>query len=129
MTNETNKTIPRRRRPLYRDTDDSMVAGVCSGLGHYFDMDTTLVRVALVVITVLGVFVLPLLGIGGKELPALSLAVGALLLVGHSFAIAGHYGLYNRKAFKNPKWFPVQERIAIALVMLAVLAFLAAALR
>ncbi len=31
-----------------------MVAGVCSGLGHYFDMDTTLVRVALVVITVLG---------------------------------------------------------------------------
>ncbi|MCP3990515.1 MAG: PspC domain-containing protein [Actinomycetia bacterium] len=54
MTNETNTTIPRRRRPLYRDTDDSMVAGVCSGLGHYFDMDTTLVRVALVVITVLG---------------------------------------------------------------------------
>ncbi len=54
MTNETTKTMPRRDRPLYRDTDDKMVAGVCSGLGHYFDIHTTLVRVAFVVFTLFG---------------------------------------------------------------------------
>jgi phage shock protein PspC (stress-responsive transcriptional regulator) len=31
-----------------------MVAGVCSGLGHYFDIHTTFVRVALAVFTLLG---------------------------------------------------------------------------
>ncbi|MCP3993259.1 MAG: PspC domain-containing protein [Actinomycetia bacterium] len=46
--------MPRRHRPLYRDTDDTMIAGVCGGLGHYFDMHTTLVRVAFAVFTLLG---------------------------------------------------------------------------
>ena len=44
----------RRSRPLYRDQNDRMVGGVCSGLGHYFDIDTTLVRVAFVVIALVG---------------------------------------------------------------------------
>ena len=30
---------------LYRDTDDSIIAGVCSGLGHFFNVDATIVRV------------------------------------------------------------------------------------
>ncbi len=54
MTNEISKTMPRHHRPLYRDTDDTMIAGVCGGLGHYFDMHTTLVRVAFAVFTLLG---------------------------------------------------------------------------
>lgn len=54
MTSETSRTMPRRHRPLYRDTSDKMIAGVCSGLGHYFDIHTTLVRVAFVVFTLLG---------------------------------------------------------------------------
>jgi phage shock protein C len=37
-----------------RDTNDKVMAGVCSGLGHYFDNHTTLVRVAFVVFTLLG---------------------------------------------------------------------------
>ncbi len=45
---------PRRRRTLYRDNDDKMIAGVCSGLGRYFDIHTSLVRVAFVVFTLLG---------------------------------------------------------------------------
>lgn len=47
-------TTTRRSRPLYRDPDDKMIGGVCSGLGHYFDVDTLLVRVGFVVITLLG---------------------------------------------------------------------------
>lgn len=63
MNTETTTTEPidtpttplaRRQRSLYRDTDDKMIAGVCSGLGHYFDIHTSLVRVAFVVFTLLG---------------------------------------------------------------------------
>lgn len=32
------------RKKLYRAKDDRMIAGVCAGLGHYFDIDPTLVR-------------------------------------------------------------------------------------
>lgn len=44
----------RRAQPLYRDPNDKMLAGVCSGLGAYFDIDTTLVRVAFVVVSMIG---------------------------------------------------------------------------
>ncbi len=33
---------------------ERMIAGVCSGLGEYFDIDPVLVRIAFVVLTVLG---------------------------------------------------------------------------
>lgn len=46
--------MARRDQPLYRDPTDKMLGGVCSGLGHYFDVDTTLVRVAFVVLTLIG---------------------------------------------------------------------------
>lgn len=42
---------------LYRSRNNRMFAGVCSGLGQYFDMDPTVVRLLFV----LGVF----LGFGG----------------------------------------------------------------
>ncbi|MBC8497312.1 MAG: PspC domain-containing protein [Anaerolineales bacterium] len=29
---------------LYRSRDDRMIAGVCAGLGEYFDIDPTLMR-------------------------------------------------------------------------------------
>ena len=47
-------TTNRRSKPLYRDPNDKMVAGVCSGLGQYLDIDTVLVRVGFVVVTLLG---------------------------------------------------------------------------
>ena len=30
---------------LYRDTNNNMVAGVCSGIAEYFNIDPTLVRI------------------------------------------------------------------------------------
>jgi len=35
---------------LYRSRTDKMIAGVCGGLGHYFGIDPTIVRLAFVVI-------------------------------------------------------------------------------
>lgn len=39
---------------LYRSRTDRMLGGVCGGLGEYLDIDPTLVRVAWVVISLLG---------------------------------------------------------------------------
>ena len=40
---------------LYRSRNDKMVAGVCGGLGKYFDIDPTLVRIVMVVLLFSGV--------------------------------------------------------------------------
>ena len=45
--------MSRRDQPLYRDTADKKIGGVCSGLARYFDLDPLLVRVAMVA----GIFV------------------------------------------------------------------------
>jgi phage shock protein C len=34
---------------LYRNKQDKMIAGVCSGLGNYFDIDPTIIRLAWIV--------------------------------------------------------------------------------
>lgn len=48
--------MARRDQPLYRDTTDKKIAGVCSGLARYFDLDTTLVRVVFAAGLVFGGF-------------------------------------------------------------------------
>jgi phage shock protein C len=35
-------------KQLYRSKDDRMIAGVCGGIGEYFDIDPTLVRLIFV---------------------------------------------------------------------------------
>jgi phage shock protein PspC (stress-responsive transcriptional regulator) len=44
---QTDAKDPKRR--LYRDTDDSVVAGVASGLAQYFEIDPVIVRLIFVV--------------------------------------------------------------------------------
>lgn len=46
--------MSRRDTKLYRDTEDQKVAGVCSGLARYFDIDPILVRVLFVVFLFVG---------------------------------------------------------------------------
>jgi phage shock protein C len=41
-------------RKLYRSDRDRMLGGVCSGLGEYFHIDPTLVRLAFVLLTLAG---------------------------------------------------------------------------
>jgi phage shock protein PspC (stress-responsive transcriptional regulator) len=36
---------------LTRPKQDKVIAGVCSGLGHYFDIDPVIVRIAWIVFT------------------------------------------------------------------------------
>ena len=41
-------------KKLYRNTENKMLAGVCSGIADYFDIDPTLVRLAWVLFSLLG---------------------------------------------------------------------------
>lgn len=41
---------PKVTKKLYRDTDNKAIAGVCSGLAAYFDVDLTLVRIIMLVL-------------------------------------------------------------------------------
>ncbi|MCH2232732.1 MAG: PspC domain-containing protein [Crocinitomicaceae bacterium] len=44
----------RSDRKLYRDGENAMIGGVCSGLAHYFKMDPSLMRVLFVLFGILG---------------------------------------------------------------------------
>ncbi|MDL2326187.1 PspC domain-containing protein [Bacteroidales bacterium OttesenSCG-928-A14] len=41
-------------KKLYRSINDRKIAGVCGGLGEYFTIDPTIVRVLFVALLVLG---------------------------------------------------------------------------
>ncbi len=42
------------QRHLHRPTDDRMIAGVAAGIAEYFDVDVTIVRIAIAVFSVFG---------------------------------------------------------------------------
>ena len=42
------------QRRLYRNQTNKVLAGVCSGLGEYLNMDTTVVRLVWIILTLLG---------------------------------------------------------------------------
>ena len=59
-------TGPRR---LYRSRDDSVIAGVCGGLGKYLGVDPVLIRIAAVVLVFAGGAGILLYGIGWIVIP------------------------------------------------------------
>jgi len=42
------------QRKLYKNPSNSVIAGVCSGLGNYFNIDVTLMRILFVAFALLG---------------------------------------------------------------------------
>ena len=55
---------------LYRSESDKVIAGLCGGLGEFFDVDSTIIRIIFIILTIwggvgiviylIGVFVVPL---------------------------------------------------------------------
>ncbi len=41
-------------KKLYRSRNDRMISGVCGGLGDFFGIDSTLIRVIFVLLTIFG---------------------------------------------------------------------------
>jgi hypothetical protein len=64
---------------------------------------------------VLGVFLLPLSGIGDARLAGASLGLGALLFVGHFLGLCGHYEMFDPTRRRSGIYFPRQERIIVFL--------------
>jgi hypothetical protein len=79
------------------------------------------------VITALSVFVMPALRMISLDSSTRLLGFAALLFVGHPFALAGHYELFNPRTKRSYDYFPRQEAVAIIMVaiILAVYAILA----
>lgn len=46
----------RGMKQLYRSTNNKMLAGVCGGLGEYFNLDPTLIRIGFVLLALPGGF-------------------------------------------------------------------------
>ena len=46
---QSNTNTNTRHRKLYRDPDDRMVGGVCAGLGKYFNISPTIMRIGLLI--------------------------------------------------------------------------------
>ena len=40
------------KRKLYRSTTDKKIMGVCGGIAEYFDIDSTVVRLVIVLLTI-----------------------------------------------------------------------------
>ncbi|MFW5835662.1 MAG: PspC domain-containing protein [bacterium] len=51
---ETRKTGARGPKRLYRDPDNSVLGGVCGGLGAYFGIDAVIIRILFVVLFIVG---------------------------------------------------------------------------
>ena len=58
MRFESQEKERRTRRRLFRDPNDRMVGGVCSGLSYYFDVDPTFVRIVWGALAFAGIGVL-----------------------------------------------------------------------
>lgn len=44
-------------KKLYRNSTDKMIAGICGGLGDYFNIDSTIIRLsAVVLLFITGIF-------------------------------------------------------------------------
>jgi phage shock protein PspC (stress-responsive transcriptional regulator) len=65
----TAPATPQLEDRLHRGRDRRMLAGVAVGLADYFDIDPTLVRIAFVVLTLLGGLAVPLYLAGYLMIP------------------------------------------------------------
>ena len=85
-----------------------------------------------------GVFVLPILGVGDADLAASWLGLSVVLLAGHAFATAGHYGFFDpssprpRRVPNDPQSsvhpFPRQEKVAVYGTVALAVAYIVAAI-
>ncbi|HEY7146195.1 MAG TPA: PspC domain-containing protein [Streptosporangiaceae bacterium] len=57
------------RQQLTRPLDDRMIAGVAAGIARYLDVDVTIVRIAIAVLTVIGGAGVPLYLAGWLLIP------------------------------------------------------------
>ena len=53
------KIFSKKERRLFRDTENSVIAGICSGLAAYFNIDTVVLRIIFILLGFAGGFIIP----------------------------------------------------------------------
>lgn len=76
---------------------------------------------------VFGVVLLPLSGLLSITFARWAFGLGVLLFVGQALGLAGHYQLFNRTQKRQFVWFPVQEKIVVALTIVIAISYTVAA--
>ncbi len=51
---QTDNSYKQSYRRMYRDPDSRIIGGVCSGLGAYWNIDPTLVRIVFIILAIFG---------------------------------------------------------------------------
>lgn len=122
---EEPTSAPRR---LVRLQDDKMIAGVASGLGHYFGLDPVLIRLVLVALTVAGGVGIAVYLVGWLIMPASTTAEAGAPGSGSSIGGFDNMGTATKVVlaaasliialalFHHDGWFP-----GIALIVIGVL--------
>lgn len=82
-----------------------------------------IVNLFSMMITALGVFILPILGLINTEVSLLAFGFAMLLFVGYPFALAGHYDMFNKWP-RSFDYFPRQEKIVVAIIAIAAAAYI-----
>lgn len=70
------------------------------------------VNLLAMLVSLLGVFLLPAVGLVDQRFAQMAFGLVALLFVGHAFALAAHYELYSRGRKRSMRYFPPQEKVA-----------------
>ena len=127
---------PAAPRRLYRSRDDEVIAGVCGGLGKYFDLDSTLFRIGFVLLVFAGgagilAYVLAWIFVPEEPLGASAEPAGVstppdertngALIVGLAFVVLGAFFLFDEVWPDFLSWRYVWP-IALIVVGVAVLA-------
>lgn len=80
-----------------------------------------------IAVTMLGVFITPVLDIGSAAVPVKAFGLSVLLLAGYPFALAGHYDMFNPRTHRSWTYCPRQERIALTVVGVSAVVYIALA--
>ena len=70
------------------------------------------------------VFALPAIGLVDVKFARMAFGLIAILVVGHSFALAGHYELFTQGK-RTYRYFPPQEKWAVFLIAIVACAYIA----
>jgi hypothetical protein len=73
-------------------------------------------NLSAMVVTAVGCFVLPGSSLISIQTASKLLGLSTIVFVGHSFALAAHYELFNARTKRSYRYFPPQERVAVSVV-------------
>jgi hypothetical protein len=85
-----------------------------------------LVNLCAMAISAGGVFVAPVLDLASPQTASRVFGLVLILMVGHAFALAAHYELF-KSGHRSHAYFPVQERVVVAAIVLVGAVYIAAA--